>query len=861
VNQSIRASSTRFCGRFRLCRIPLANWVRAALAGGGAWIGALRRASTALLILCTVLWFLALLMQAGVVRRQDAWAGPFATDAPESPVVVLRMGQSRPLPGLTDTGGDNLENPSRSNIAVTVAGDRWKVGHTPYAELRASKTRAFIHWGDRLHLVLPSGLANGPQLVITADYTLQPRPGVMRSLMLALALLGALRFSIAIVAGRSQDFVRRLKALRRVACISGIGLAAFALTAYAMTILYGWIAGYALPTVALFDVFPAMRRLAAWEPNAPNALFALAGVGAILEWLIRWGESPSTIERPESSGTKRDGRLALVFGAVFLALLFVMSNGGWRGVMSPADMNYVSIAGLLPHSDAADYFFAAADLSVDGRWDAVASQRPIASAIRTGIVAVGGTYVASLVLQAALLAICVAVAILGVTEILGVWSAMAFGGLLLGLERPYVTTTMTETLGLGVVVLSAPFLLRGLRDQSYSSALAAFGLVTAAMLIRMGSMFTLPFLAAWVIFLGIRSGAGRAALAGVALVGAGLWLGQWTLFWLYGDTQLGVGGDFSYVLCGLTTGTDWEHCQLEAARIDISTPSITSIAFARAWHAFLADPTVTARSLVSNAANYIVDLPIILFRQYTNVASLPAGGILLGVTAPILVVATRIKTPFYAGALGFFALIYLTTLASAAIIYPAEGRRVLIVTNVLMSLGLALGFALPGAPRRSAPQAPSRSAPYLVPFVLLLVFGLPALVKARVTYRITSEDYAGDTLRIAAVPVTPAVLVQPSETTADRRQMVVPSEVLRQIGHSVSFDPGLSQALDYAATNAPGTLFAPRPHPLGALYLLFSGPDMLKYPQSDIWIRFRRVNTLLFRIDRWWPDSGQGGAP
>ena len=279
-----------------------------------------------------------------------------------------------------------------------------------------------------------------------------------------------------------------------------------------------------------------------------------------------------------------------------------MSNGGWRGVMNPADMDYVSIAGLLPHSDAADYFFAAADLSVDGRWGPVASQRPIAAAIRTGIVAIGGTYVTSLVLQAALLALCAAVAILGVAEIVGAWSAMAFAGLLLGLERPYVTTTMTETLGLGVAVLSAPFLLRGLRDQSYRSALAAFGLLTTALLIRMGSMFTLPFLAAWVIFLGVRGGAGRTALAGVALVGAGLWFVQWTLLRLFGDTQLGIGGNFSYVLCGLATGTDWVHCQSEAARGDNSTRPITSIAFERAWQAFLADPTVMAGSLVRNVA-------------------------------------------------------------------------------------------------------------------------------------------------------------------------------------------------------------------------------------------------------------------
>ena len=333
---------------------------------GGAWIGALRRALTILLIVCAALWLLALLMQAGVVRRQDNWAGPFVTEAPGSPVVVLRMGQSRPLPGLTDTGGDDLENPSRSNIAVTVAGERWEAGHTPHAELRAGKARAFSHWGNQLYLVLPAGLANGPQLVITADYTLQPRPWVTRTLMLALALLGALRFRIAIIEGRSQDFVRRLKALRRVALHFRGGPGGSRADYLRDVIIYGWIAGYALPTVALFDVFPAMRRLALWEPNAPNALFALAGVGAMLEWLIRLDEARSAVERPESIGMRRWIRLALLFGAVFLCLLFVMSNGGWRGVMNPADMNYMSIAGLLPHSDAADLFLRR-DGSVGGR--------------------------------------------------------------------------------------------------------------------------------------------------------------------------------------------------------------------------------------------------------------------------------------------------------------------------------------------------------------------------------------------------------------------------------------------------------------------------------------------------------------
>ena len=748
--------------------MPSPGGARAAQIGGGAWIGALRRASTVLLIVCAVLWLLALLMQAGVVRRQDTWAGPFVTEAPESPLVVLKMGRSRPLRGLTDTGGDDLDNPSRSNIVVTVAGERWEVGHAPHAELRAGRTRAFSHWGDNLYLVLPAGLANGPQLVITADYTLQPRPSVTRTLLFAVALLGALRFRIAFVEGGWQGFVRRLTAIRRAAGIAGVVLAALALTVYAIVIIYGWIAGYALPTVALFDVFPAMRRLALWEPNAPNALYALAGVGAIVEWLIRLGEGRSKTERSESSGTMRGARLALLFGGVFLTLLFVMSNGGWRGVMSPADMNYMSIAGLLPHSDAANYFFAATDLSVDGRWNPVASQRPIAAAIRTGIVAVGGTYVASLVLQAALLAICASIAILGVAEILGVWSAMAFAGLLLGLERPYVTTTMTETLGLGVAVLSAPFLLRGLRDQSYGSALGGLRArdrrpadpdgqhVHAALSCGLGHCPGRPQRG--------RPGGARGRRArrrGIVVCPVDPLAAirrrptrDWRRFLLHSLRA----GDRN----GLVPLPSRKWC--EAASLP---RSITSIAFERAWQAFLVDPTVMAGSLVRNATNYIVDLPILLFRQYANVASIPSEWIALGVAAPILVVAARIKAPFYAWAMGFFVLLYLTTVASAAFLYGADGRRVMIVSNVLLSLALALGFALPGAPRPAASRGaePTRSVPDpFRPSARVWPAGVGqgqgALQDGFAGLRI------GDTMRIAAAPGTPAVLVQPSEISA-----------------------------------------------------------------------------------------------
>jgi hypothetical protein len=273
----------------------------------------------------------------------------------------------------------------------------------------------------------------------------------------------------------------------------------------------------------------------------------------------------------------------------------------------------------------------------------------------------------------------------------------------------------------------------------------------------------------------------------------------------------------------------------------------------KAWRALLADPTVMAGSLVRNAVNYFVDLPTLLFRQYTRVASIPSEWIALGVAGPILVVAARIRSPFYARALGLFALVFLTTVASAAMIYAANGERTLIVTNLLLSLGLALGFALPEAPRPSAPVSPGRRGLYVIPIVVVLMFGLPALVKAKALYKVASPDFFADTMRIG--PGTPAILVL-NESFPDRRQMIVRSELLRQIGHSVSFDPEFTQALDYSATAAPGTLLA-----IVWSQFLLGGPDLLKHRGLDLRVQFARENPILSRIERWWPDPANGSPP
>lgn len=82
------------------------------------------------------------------------------------------------------------------------------------------------------------------------------------------------------------------------------------------------------------------------------------------------------------------------------------------------------------------------------------------------------------------------------------------------------------------------------------------------------------------------------------------------------------------------------------------------------------------------------------------------------------------------------------------------------------------------------------------------------------------------------------------------------SKLLRQIARSVNFAPEFTQALDYAATNAPGALLA-----VGWGQFFFGGADLLEHPELDLRVHFARVSPILSRVDRWWPDSNQGGAP
>src|SRR5215469_3575035 len=124
-----------------------------------------------------------------------------------------------------------------------------------------------------------------------------------------------------------------------------VGLVAF----YALTIVYGVVDGYALPTTAIFSAVPHGDVIERAEKYLPRFLLIIALAGALLDWARTAGCELPRLARNESTAA----RIFLRWGLPILCLtwLLALSTSGWSGRFSASGDQYSSIAGLVPHSD------------------------------------------------------------------------------------------------------------------------------------------------------------------------------------------------------------------------------------------------------------------------------------------------------------------------------------------------------------------------------------------------------------------------------------------------------------------------------------------------------------------------------
>ena len=476
---------------------------------------------------------------------------------------------------------------------------------------------------------------------------------------------------------------------------------AVAAAIYAATILFGVAAGYALPPAAVFVLLPTAHHISDFERFLPWLLLGVATIGALCGWTAAGGILPvADLQAQERRLIRFWCRAG--FPVILLVFLFAMSGGGWSGRYVPLDLNYFSIGGLVPHSDALAYFGGTFDLAYTGRWNTIASYRPFAEAFRELTVFAGGfSYIGTLLVQAVLLTGAFMLALRSAMAWRGIWVAMALMALLYALARPFLLTTMTEPLGLIWSLFSLSFFIEAFRQRSAYLAVVAFAALVCGLLTRAGSMLTIPFLMIWIVLWLATQRAPRirilAVLAGVLLV---ISVYDVLLGHAFAAPDNRAEGDFSYVACSLAHGGNtWDTCpRLFASEIrEGRIPDLDQFYYGEAVHAFKTNPTVLINRMLSNMWGYVRGLPDLLLFQYLydpiahihDIFIYPLFILLL--PGWIYMVKQERGVPI----LSFGFVLLVSTMLSAAVVFSIDGLRTMHVTHPFVAMILATGFAAP----------------------------------------------------------------------------------------------------------------------------------------------------------------------
>jgi hypothetical protein len=659
----------------------------------------------------------------GALRREDNHSGPFRAAAREPDQYAVDIGAAVPV-WLRIRLIDN------SPFALPPSGVRLlQDGHTielptqPRPQVSRSAKSSFGLRHPELTFALPDGVANDNRLRISANYEVTYHRTfydiVLTWFILIVALgliIGRHHFEAVLRWSDEAALTRQAPAAGLLHQFVPVALLLFPLLSvlvvaacigYAATIGYGVLAGHALPSATAFHLLPGL--LSGIEPYFPAAILVFSAAGTLMAWGASFRALPV---EPIRKTEQLLARIWAWWGLPVITCLFLisLSAGGWSGHIRPQDSNYLSLAGLVPHSDARAYFTDAYRAAFFGDWDVLGSRRPLGEAFRQLTVVAGRyAYVGTLLAQLCLIAAALFVAARFVAGRSGIWAGIAFVGLIYLVARPFLYTTMTEPLGLIWALFSIVFLLEAFRLNSLSHALVGFAGLTIALVTRMGSMFTIPILAIWTACAFATTWQGRLKTFALAcgIVIAVLAVNA-LLAYLYSSPLVVTGSNFAYSFCGLSLGADWSHCsrvydaQLQALPDERARAAFL---FATSWQNILDRPTVLLSKLVDNVISYIGKLPELLLEGYSPgyhvsgaVAKLATLALLISLIVRHRLHGTRTESAFWV-------LLFLSSAMSAAIILADDGWRTLHVTNALIACFFAAGFSAPSvlAPRSAAP--------------------------------------------------------------------------------------------------------------------------------------------------------------
>jgi hypothetical protein len=312
-----------------------------------------------------------------------------------------------------------------------------------------------------------------------------------------------------------------------------LGVGALALAAFLAPLLASRYGGSALGH-PLFDAPWLALQFA--NVMVGGALLAVAGVIAVQRL------------RPDWRGLPACAAVALASAAFGLALALKMDSGVSSDVM---------FFGLLPASDAQNYYSGAMAYLTSGQLTEWTTRRPFAALQLAGLFTFTGDGLRRTVML--LSGACAASALLVLTTLyrrLGSAGAVAAFASLFAFIHLTLGTTMSENLGFALGCAAFVLLAEAAMSGRRTLALIGLAVLSCALVTRAGALFVLPALALWCGWR-FRNAAGamswRMVLSGLAAGTAGFAINKTLVIFAGAPGQLAF-GNFAFTLYGLAIG-------------------------------------------------------------------------------------------------------------------------------------------------------------------------------------------------------------------------------------------------------------------------------------------------------------------
>lgn len=525
---------------------------------------------------------------------------------------------------------------------------------------------------------------------------------------------------------------------------------------------------------------------------------------------------------------------SLVLGAFGFGLAEIWCQGASAGL---------AIGGLLPNTDARNYWSDANRVAEGGALSPWGGRRPLAGSFLSSLCWLSN---GNLRWTLALLAGCGA---LGVTAFCWElrrqfgWIAAALGLLVVLLfQRRFLGTTMSESAGLAFACLAAALWLRGFATARPALLAGGIFLLSLALCIRAGPFFLLATLPLGALVLW-RDKPRKAALILGLLVAAGIsgMAANFGILKILGSQGTAPFGNHAVVAYGVLYGGDWTKAQRDHPELGaMSEREQAAFLYRMIWRDVREDPSLPFKGAWRAIASFTpwTGYPPFLFVGHPLLGMLLFWGWIGGALAGFALFKRRPRTVTgSAGALGIvISLPFAPPWDADGMRAYAAGVPFLIVTVVCASELVLLAWEKWRGPRpeTDATRAPDSASPGLwatAAIATALVLILPPLVNTAfpMNPRVKISHYNREDNEITLDLSSGSLLRFTSAPRSRPAALRVDDFVSRQAGYDV-FWPTESKFL--AERAAPGILFAAGGSTQVAVILLKDRPGLIDHKQT-----------------------------